>query len=327
MHKLYFAPINCYGNHIYRHVLLNHGVDYVFSELIRMDQVDKEILNNKLDIIKEDIDKTIFQIGVSTKEEIKEGVSLLKSKFSNIKEININMGCPQSSMKKRKICGGILYDKELMKLLCEALKEECGQNNIVPSVKLRLGTNEDNIEINDYLDIIQKSGVNKVYIHARPLCYPYTKPAMYSQLKEVKQKFSKLTIVLNGDIDSYDSYKKVTSNYECEGIMIGRAAIVNPLIFDQIKNEIKVVSGDFDPLLNDPNIIRKDMCATLSKEKKDVVYEYLNLAIKHDIRSDLVKKNLNSMLKGITNSNEFVKKINVKISLIDIKKEFDLFNK
>ena len=32
MHKLYFAPINFYGNYIYRHLVLSHGADYVFSE-------------------------------------------------------------------------------------------------------------------------------------------------------------------------------------------------------------------------------------------------------------------------------------------------------
>lgn len=322
MKPLYFAPINFYGNYIYRHILLENGADFVFSELIRIDDIDNSIRNNKLDIIRQDIKRTIFQIGASSVLQVKTGVQLLKNKFGDVKEINLNMGCPHSSMKDRKICGGILYDKGLMQALSEELSKECSKYGIIPSVKLRLGTNENNIEIQDYLDILEKAGIMKVYIHTRPLCYPYTKPANYEPISQIK---TNVEIILNGDIDCYGLYEQIANKYKCSGIMVGRAALSNPLVFKQIKNKVKTDPIGFDPIKNDPTIVKCADKFFMSEQKSDIILNYLDLAQEQNARHELVKMNISYLIKGASGANNLLKKMNKHKTIIKIKKEFVKF--
>ena len=160
---LYFAPINFLSNYVYRHLLFKYGADYVFSELIMIKDFEKEVKNDKLKFIKGDLDKTIFQIGVSDVKEVDLGVKLLLKHIPLVKEININMGCPQSTMKKKSICGGLLYNINLMGELAAALSLYKG---FIPSAKIRLGTKPSEVLIKDYLSVLRDNGVKKVYIHA-----------------------------------------------------------------------------------------------------------------------------------------------------------------
>ena len=109
--------------------MLKNDVDYVFSEMIMIDRLNKEIKNDKLKVYKNDLPKTIFQIGVSSKKEI----NIALEHLSMAKEININMGCPQSSMKD--VCGGLLSNEDLLDHLTVYFANECNKRDIIPSVK------------------------------------------------------------------------------------------------------------------------------------------------------------------------------------------------
>jgi tRNA-dihydrouridine synthase B len=319
--ELYFAPINQLSNYVYRHILLENGADFVFSELIMLNKLGAEIKKDKLKFIKRDLQKTIFQIGTSDKKELAEGIKKIKQLIPNLKEINLNMGCPQSTMLQKKVCGGILTDKVLMRKLCVELSKQCMLYNVIPSIKLRLGTDKNNIEINDYLKILQESNINKVYIHARPNKYSYQKPALYNSLANVKKDFSNIKIILNGDIDSYDKYKEVTK-IKPDGVMIGRAALSNPLIFKQIKDKLIIKSTKFNPVLNDPNIILINKKYLLSKEKQSIIKDLIALAIKENLRYILLKNNLVYLTKGLTNNSAFMKKVNQTDNIKDIQRYY-----
>ena len=171
---LYFAPIHRLSNWTYRHFLLQQGADFVFSELIMVDRWSFELDKNKFKCFPDDLSRTIFQIGANTDKEISFAVEEFKKIHPNIKELNLNMGCPQSSMQLRQVCGGILLNTDLMFSLSKSLADNCNNANIVPSVKLRLGTSQEKIIIKAYLSLLERAGINKVYIHARPLKYNYT---------------------------------------------------------------------------------------------------------------------------------------------------------
>lgn len=267
--------------------MLKYGADYVFSEIILISKLKKEIKNNKFKYFEKDIEKTIFQVGVSSPGE----VDIALEKLSFAKEININMDCPRSNMKD--VCGGLLDNEELMDSLTLYFAKECKKRGIIPSVKIRLGPSPSNIRITQYLDIFEKNKIKKVYIHARTLRYPYVNPAIHEPLFSLKEY--KLKIIVNGDIDNYLSYKKFSDHLPYD-IMIGRAALINPFIFQQIKNKENPAPGPFNPILKDPGIIRKDRKATLSKEKKEFIDEYKKLADSEGISP----ANLKYLTKGVS---------------------------
>lgn len=284
--------------------MLKYGADYVFSELILVNKFTKAVKDSKLEIISEDIFKTIFQIGVSNAEEVKLGVKYLKEQIPFIKEININMGCPQSTMQKNKLCGGLLYDVNLIGNVCKKLNELSKKENFIPSVKLRLGLNENDIKIKEYLTVIKENGIKKVYIHARPLKYGYNRPCLYDSVIDLKNEFNELELIFGGDIDSYNSSKDLV----CDGLMIGRAALHNPFIFEDIKNKVIYREGNYDPLVKDPNVIRTDI-VSLKNKKINFIREFLDLAEKYSLNVILTCNNVENLMKGISNQGLLISKM------------------
>ncbi len=301
---LYFAPINTLGNAPFRHILLTKGADFVFSELLMAQKLHEEYYKRKLQLPPEDISKTIFQIGAGTKEEVTNAVSFLTKQVSGIKEINLNMGCPQSTLQKNNVCGGLLLRQDLMRNVATTLVIECKKNNILPSVKLRLGTDEEHILITDYTRLLSDAGIQKIYIHLRPLRYNYTHPVLISPVIGLQEKFPNIAIILNGDIDCFQSYKELTSKASCKGVMIGRAALSNLLIFEQIKREQPSTQGPYDPLAKDSELVQKGQHIVMSETKKQVILEFL--ALSDELPLSVVKSNLSYLTKGVSARGAFI---------------------
>lgn len=300
---LYFAPINTLGNADYRHVLLKHGADFVFSELLLADKLGEEHYQRKLTLPADDSVKTIFQIGAKSSDEVERAILFLTQTIPQIKEINLNMGCPQSSMQQRGVCGGLLYNQELMGELAASLAHNCKVKNIIPSVKLRLGTSPTNIKITEYIATLRKAHIKKIYIHLRPLRYNYTHPAIIKPVIGLQEKFSDVEIILNGDIDSFKAYEVLTTTASCRGVMIGRAALSNPFIFEQIKNKTNSSHGPYNPLAKDPHLLCKGQQVIMDKEKQAIIISFLRAA---SIPLSVLKANLSWLIKGVSARRKFI---------------------
>jgi len=268
-----------------------------------VDRWSFELDKNKLKCFPEDLSRTIFQIGANTEKEISFAVEEFKKIHPNIREINLNMGCPQSSMQQRQVCGGILLNTDLMFSLSQSLAINCNKNDILPSVKLRLGTSPEKIIIEDYLSLLQRSGIKKVYIHARPLQYNYSRPALWSEFSSLVDSFPDLDLILNGDVDSYGSYLQL-EKFSPSGVMVGRAALGNPLIFQQIKNEDNSVSGKvgrFDPELKDNELVQDENgLVRMSEKKRCLIEEFVSFAKKENLREEILATHIAYLNKGVS---------------------------
>jgi tRNA-dihydrouridine synthase len=319
---LYFAPINVLGHGAYRHVLLRHGADYVFSELLMVAKLSESHYQQKLQLPAQDISRTIFQLGVGTPQEVNEGIDLLTRTIDGITEININMGCPQSSLQKNAVCSGLLLHPEQMRAVARALATRCKKEQIIPSVKLRLGPHPEQLALHDYLSLLAEEGITKIYIHLRTLRYNYTKPARWDVAADIKTAFPHLTIILNGDIDSYQRATRLASQTACDGLMIGRAALSNPLVFSQIKQGVTATTAidEFDPLRNDPQLQLQQQHIVMTQEKKEVILTFLSLAT--DVPLRVVKANLSWLTKGVSARGAFIDAISRQQHLDDIIETF-----
>jgi len=309
MKPLYLAPMNFFSNYVFRHFILSKGADFVFTELIMADRLELEVKKNKLKLFDpNEISKTIFQIGARNSLEIEKSISKIFSLYHKISELNLNIGCPHSSMQKELVCSGLLFDETKMLSVVETLVKFSKKYGFIPSVKIRLGKNPESIEISHYLKILSDKGINKVYIHARTLRYNYTKPALYSSLKNLKKEFPSMELIYNGDVDSFERYSLLES-LGADGIMIARASLSNPEIFSQIKKNKLVRSKKFDPLLNDPEIIFDKGETTISQHKRKLIIDFIKIA---DNRLNLnqIKTHVLYFLRGLSGRNKISKSIN-----------------
>lgn len=294
----YFPPINKLGNISFRRLCIEGGADYVFTEMIRTERIleNEENALKKLKIPTELINKTFIQIISEDPNNIEKAIDKIMKLNPQIKEINYNMGCPQSSLCKKECGAGIIGNSTKVQTIAKILKKSCDRYNITPSIKIRLGLKRENITIYENTKKIQETGITKLYIHGRTLDDTYNKPATYEEIKKVKEMFPNMEIIANGDVKNINSLNKIIET-NCDGILIGRAALEDPLIFSKLKNK------------QIEEILKEGEGINFSKRKK-ILIKFLEYAKKDNLSISQTKANLTYMTKNIIKANEYRKLIN-----------------
>ena len=259
---LLLAPMEDVSDPPFRSVCKVNGADLMYTEFISSEGLirDAEKSIQKLDIY--DSERPIgIQIFGDNIESMKKAASISEEAKPEI--LDINYGCPVKKVACRGAGAGILLDLDKMqKMTAEIVK----QVNIPVTVKTRLGWDDNSIKIVEVAKRLQDVGIQALTIHGRTRKQMYKGEANWDYIAQVKNDPNiKIPIFGNGDINSPEKAKEYKEKYGVDGIMIGRAAIGNPWVFNQIKHFLK--EGKF---LNKPDI----------KERINVVKKHLEFSIK-----------------------------------------------
>jgi len=151
--------------------------------------------------------------------------------------IDINFGCPVKKVVCKGAGAGVLKDVDLMIRLTKAVIDS---TDLPVTVKTRLGWDESSINIDEVAERLQDIGVQALSIHARTRAQMYKGHSDWSHIARVKNN-PRITMPIfgNGDIDSPEKALRYKNEYGIDGIMIGRAAIGYPWIFNEIKHYFK----------------------------------------------------------------------------------------
>lgn len=145
--------------------------------------------------------------------------------------IDINMGCPVPKIAGRADSGAALMkDHKRAVEIVEALKN--ANLGVSVSVKTRLGWSRDD-EILEFAQKLEDAGVDAISIHGRTKVQGYTGKANWERIAEVKKLVS-IPIIANGDITSQEDIQRCLEITGADGVMIGRGALGNPWIFQNI---------------------------------------------------------------------------------------------
>jgi tRNA-dihydrouridine synthase B len=148
--------------------------------------------------------------------------------------VDINFGCPV----KKVVCKGagaaVLKDVPLMVRLTEAVVKG---TSLPVTVKTRLGWDDQSKNIEEVAERLQDVGIAALSIHGRTRAQLYKGEADWTLIGNVKSNPRiRIPIFGNGDIDTPEKALVYKNRYGVDGIMIGRAAIGYPWIFNEIKH-------------------------------------------------------------------------------------------
>ena len=199
---------------------------------------------NKLEEYSNIENPIVLQLGGNDPKNLGK-VSKIANKF-NYDEINLNLGCPSPRVSSGGFGAALMNDPELVKDCLLSIKENFDKE---VSVKIRLGTDDNDIDktLDDFVDSIQSCNIKVFYVHARkailkgltPKQNREIPPLNYERVRKLKEDFSDLEIIINGGIKQLDFLKKNDLS-NLEGIMIGREAYSNPLIFSKVDKILEV---------------------------------------------------------------------------------------
>lgn len=230
---LLLAPMEDVSDPPFRAVCKEKGADLMFTEFISSEglirHADKSV--QKLDIY--DYERPIgIQIFGDKIESMREAAAIAEA--ANPEIVDINYGCPVKKVACKGAGAGILLDLPKMQKMTEEIVKRV---NKPVTVKTRLGWDENTIKIKEVAQRLQDVGIQALSIHGRTRKQMYKGEADWSYIREVKEMPEiHIPIFGNGDIDSPEKAVEYKNKYGVDGIMIGRASIGYPWIFDEIKH-------------------------------------------------------------------------------------------
>jgi len=157
--------------------------------------------------------------------------------------VDINMGCPVSKVLKSKSGGFLLQDEDKVE---QIISKIAGKITKPLTVKLRIGWDNNNINIFNIARIAQSSGAAAISIHGRTVKQGFTGDVNYEVIKKVKELVN-IPVIASGDIDSPAKAKQALDYTDCDAVMIGRASKGTPWIFFNILMSLKNGLDDFSP--------------------------------------------------------------------------------
>ncbi len=233
---LLLAPMEDVSDPPFRALCKQQGADMMYTEFISSEGLIRDATKSvqKLDIY--DYERPIgIQIFGGNMESMIEATKIVEQ--ANPDVIDINYGCPVKKVVCKGAGSGILQDIPKMVKLTEAVVKA---TNKPVTVKTRLGWDEDTKYVVEVAERLQDVGIQGISIHGRTRKQMYKGQANWDLIRETKNN-PRLNIPVfgNGDIDSAEKAAQFRNEYGVDGIMIGRASIGYPWIFNEIKHYFK----------------------------------------------------------------------------------------
>ena len=141
--------------------------------------------------------------------------------------IDLNFGCPVPKVVKKG--GGSAMLKDLV--LMEKVLRSCVNAVKIPvTIKIRTGWEQSSRNALDVCNLAFDEGITWVAIHGRTRAAGYSGQADWDFIADVKSK-TKIPVLGNGDILTPQKAVSRLKESGCDGVLIGRGALKNPLIF------------------------------------------------------------------------------------------------
>jgi nifR3 family TIM-barrel protein len=231
-----FAPMEDISDPSFRRLCKEQGADLMYSEFVSSDGLIRDAAKTlrKLEISD---DERPVGIQIYGKDPIAMVEAAQRVEAVKPDLIDLNFGCPVKRVAGKGAGAGLLQNLPLMIEITEKVVKAV---NIPVTVKTRLGWDDSDKPIVTLAEQLQDVGIAALTIHGRTRSQMYKGEADWQLIGKVKANpRMKIPVIGNGDITSAEKAAHYFKQFGVDGIMIGRAAIGNPWIFNQVKHYLK----------------------------------------------------------------------------------------
>lgn len=256
--KLLLAPMADVSTLPFRLLCQKYGAALTYTEQLSAMAIERE-------------NPRTLKLAETSKEEKLVGLQLFgrnprillkaaKKLEKNFDVIDLNFGCPSKKIVAQGYGSALLREKDRVKNIIETLSK--GLEKPV-TVKMRSGFKK--VEALELVKIMEEAGVSAITIHGRTKEQGYSGKADWDVIKQVKESVN-VPIIGNGDVVNGEKAKELLDYSNCDYVMIARAAMNSPMIFDDINYYLKY---------GKEKIVKKE-------DKVKLFLEYIELCEKYD---------------------------------------------
>lgn len=211
----------------FRQICKNCGAGLTYSEMVSAKSISYNNVKHLLDTHENEAPWAIQLFGRDP-STLAEAARRMTSSI-----IDINMGCPAPKIVKNGEGSALMKEPLLIgKIISTVVKAV----NKPITIKIRKGFTKETANAVEIAKIAEASGAAAITVHGRTRDQFYSGQADWNAIAAVKAAV-KIPVIANGDVISPKTAQEILTHTNCDGLMIGRAALGNPWLFDQIINK------------------------------------------------------------------------------------------
>lgn len=152
--------------------------------------------------------------------------------------VDINFGCPVKQVTEKAHSGSyLLRCPDRMQTIIERVVAACAPTPV--TAKIRLGCTRDNINAIDVAQVVESSGAAALTVHGRTAQDYFSGSADWDRISSIKPYLKRIPLIGNGDLDSAEKVVEAFRRYDVDGVMIARASLGKPWLFQQATCALK----------------------------------------------------------------------------------------
>lgn len=268
---VYLAPMEGVTDRAFRLICKEKGADVLVSEFISSDALSREVDQSVRKMSFAECERPFgIQIFGHDEQSLISAAEIAASRMPDF--IDINWGCPVKKVVNKGAGSAALQDVPKMVRLTQAVVRAV---SLPVTVKTRVGWDQNSKPIVEVAERLQDVGIQAIAVHGRTRSQMYSGEADWEMIASVKENPRlHIPVIGNGDLNSAEKAILYKNRFGVDAVMIGRAAIGNPWIFEQIKKTLngeEIVSPNYAERVE--LVMRQLRIAEQEKGEKRAVFE------------------------------------------------------
>ncbi|PTX95274.1 tRNA dihydrouridine synthase DusB [Spartobacteria bacterium LR76] len=245
---IFLAPMAGVTNTVFRRICRAKGADVLTTEFVSAEGIlhRNERTKYYLEFMEEERPLGVQLFGAEPErlaEAARAVIDWVRPDF-----LDLNFGCPVNKVVCKNGGSALLRDCPLLSRVAEAVVKASAP--VPVTAKIRIGWDRHSVNATQTAAILEQSGIQRIAVHGRTKEQGYSGEADWNVIAQVASAV-KVPVIGNGDITSAADVLRRKRETGVSGVMIGRAAMASPWIFEEIRAALAGVESPAPPTMEE----------------------------------------------------------------------------